>query len=221
MKRLCSICARGGSKGVVNKNIREISGKPLIVHTIEQAQNSGCFEYISVSSDSKEILDISLEAGADFAINRPQELALDTSAKLPVIQHCVKTTEELIDYTFDTLVDLDATSPLRNEEDIVNSIDMLETSNSLNLITASLSRRSPYFNIVELNQDGYVTRSKELEKSIIRRQDSPKCYDMNASIYVWKKKNFFMHQKVLLEDTILYKMPEERSIDIDLSLIHI
>jgi len=218
MTRLCSICARGSSKGVINKNLREIAGKPLITHTIEHAIESKCFDYLSVSSDSKEILDISIESGANFAIERPKELATDTSAKLPAIQHCASATEGLTNKAFDIFVDLDATSPLRLPQDIVESINKLENSDSLNLITGSPARRSPYFNLVELNKNGFVIRSKELEQSIIRRQDSPQCYDMNASIYVWKRENFFNHQKVLLDNTILYEMPEERSIDIDTEL---
>ena len=218
MNRLCTICARGNSKGVVNKNLREIAGKPLIVHTIEHALESNCFSHISVSSDSQEILDISLKSGADFAISRPPELATDESAKLPAIQHCAKKTERLTKMTFDTFVDLDATSPLRLPEDIRLSIKKLEDSSSFNLITGSPARRSPYFNLVELDENEFVIRSKELEQSIIRRQDSPRCYDMNASIYVWKNENFYDHKKVLLSNTILYEMPEERSIDIDTEL---
>ncbi len=218
MNRLCTICARGNSKGVVNKNLREIAGKPLIAHTIEHAIESKCFKYISVSSDSEEILEISLRSGADFAIQRPPELATDEAAKLPAIQHAAEMTEKLTQENFDTFVDLDATSPLRSPKDIELSIEKLETSSSFNLITASPSRRSPYFNLVELDVNEFVIRSKELEESIIRRQDSPRCYDMNASIYVWKKEGFYDHKRVLLNNTILYEMPEERSIDIDTEL---
>ncbi len=218
MKRICSICARGGSKGVKNKNIRKINGKPLIAHSIQQAKESERFEAIAVSSDSSEILDISKKWGADYIINRPPELASDTSAKLPAIQHCIKSIEVITNQVFDIIVDLDATSPLRNKDDIIESLSMLENSQSSNLISGSPARRSPYFNLVELNQDGYVRRSKDLETAIVRRQDTPACYDMNASIYIWKREGFFEHQKVLLENTILYKMPEERSIDIDSEL---
>lgn len=218
MNRVCSICARGGSKGVLNKNIRSISGKPLIAHTIEAAIKSNKFQCVVVSSDSPEILDISLEWGADFIVVRPPELATDTSAKLPAIQHCISSIEKETDQNFDIIVDLDATSPLRNIKDINESLAMLENSNSLNLITGSPARRSPYFNLVELDKNKYVRRSKELDNAIVRRQDAPDCFDMNASIYIWKKEGFFDHTKVLLEDTILFSMPEERSIDIDSEL---
>ena len=95
---------------------------------------------------------------------------------------------------------------------------MLEDSQSSNLITASSARRSPYFNLVEMDENGFVRKSKTLDKSIYRRQDSPKCYDMNASIYVWKRDIFFSNESVLLGDTILYEMPDNRSIDIDSEL---
>jgi len=219
MKRICSICARGGSKGVKNKNIRPLLGKPLIAHSILQAKEADCFDCIAVSSDSQEILDIAKKWGADYLIKRPDDMASDFSAKLPSIQHCVEETEKIIGYTVDTVVDLDATSPLRSVDDILNSIKMFEESNnSSNLITASPSRRSPYFNLVELNDDNYVRRSKTLDTAIVRRQDSPKCFDMNASIYIWKRKSFFEKKKVLDDDTILFVMPEERSIDIDSEL---
>ena len=218
MKRICSICARGGSKGVVNKNIRIIAGKPLIAHSIERAKESKSFESIVVSSDSEEILDTARNFGADFVIKRPLNLASDKSAKLPAIQHCISSIEKELNKTFDTIVDLDATSPLRSVKDIIESIAMLEQSQSSNLITGSHSRRSPYFNLVELNEDKYVRRSKELDKAVVRRQDAPECFDMNASIYIWKKEGFFDHSRVLLDNTILFSMPEERSIDIDSEL---
>ena len=104
MKRLCTICARGGSKGLPNKNIRQMIGKPLIAHCILQAKSSGLFEAIAVSSDSKEILDISKKFGADYSVFRPKELASDTAPKLPAIQHCVNEVEILSGKKFDVIV---------------------------------------------------------------------------------------------------------------------
>ena len=219
MKRICSICARGGSKGVINKNIRILMGKPLIAHTILQAKEANCFDCIVVSSDSDDILNISKEFGVDYVVQRPVEMASDQAEKLPAIQHCVKTIEEITHCEYDTMVDLDATSPLRIIDDILKSIEMLENSlDSNNLITATPSRRSPYFNLVELNEKGFVRISKNLDNPIIRRQDSPKCFDMNASIYLWKRKAFYQAQTVLTDKTKLFVMPEERSIDIDSEL---
>lgn len=215
MKRLCTICARGGSKGVKGKNIRPLQGKPLIAYSIEQARASGLFDAIAVSSDSRQILDIAQQAGADFLVQRPEVLATDQAAKLPVIRHCVAEVEQRAGIRFETLVDLDATSPLRLAEDIVGAVALLEQSDAGNVITAMPSRRSPYFNLVELNAAGVVVLSKPPSGAVVRRQDAPLCYDMNASVYVWRHDVLFSSETVFNGDTKLYVMPEERSIDID------
>lgn len=218
MKRICTICARGGSKGVKGKNTRPLLGKPLIAHSIEQAKVAGLFETIAVSSDSDFILDIAKEFGVDYLIKRPDEFATDQAAKLPAIRHCVAEVEQKKCFKFDTIVDLDATSPLRSVEDIRSAVALLEGSGTGNVITAMPSRRSPYFNLVELDENGVVELSKPLKNQIVRRQDAPKCYDMNASIYVWKHEVLFYSDTLFNGDTKLYVMPEERSIDIDSEL---
>jgi N-acylneuraminate cytidylyltransferase/CMP-N,N'-diacetyllegionaminic acid synthase len=215
MKRLCTICARGGSKGVKGKNIRPLLGKPLIAYSIEQAKKSGLFDVVAVSSDSDPILDVSRQFGADYAIKRPDELATDSAAKLPAIRHCALEAERLSGLSFQTYVDLDSTSPLRSIDDIANAVALLEGSDSGNVITAMPSRRSPYFNIVEEDGNGIVSLSKPLEIPVVRRQDAPKCYDMNASIYVWRRACLFSDVPIINSTTKLYVMPEERSIDID------
>jgi len=218
MKRLCTICARGGSKGVKGKNVRLLQGKPLIAYSVEQARASGLFDAIAVSSDSDQILDIAQSLGVNYLIRRPAELATDQAAKLPVIRHCVAQVERLSGWRFETLVDLDATSPLRLSEDIEGSVALLEGSDVGNVITAMPARRSPYFNLVELNAAGFVGLSKPPAASIVRRQDAPPCYDMNASIYVWQHDVLFTTDSVFNPDSKLYVMPEERSIDIDSEL---
>lgn len=219
MNRICSICARGGSKGVKNKNTRLLAGKPLIAHSIQQAKQSGLFDVIAVSSDSEEILAVAKQYGADILVERPFELATDQAAKLPVIQHCLATVEEKLGKQFDIIVDMDATSPLRLVEDILQSVQLFEENiDADNLITGASSRRSPYFNLVEVNQEGYADLSKKLDKGIVRRQDAPKCYDMNASIYIWRRETLVDSTSVFQKKTLLYEMPEERSIDIDSEL---
>src|SRR3989338_901559 len=121
MKILCTICARGGSVGVKNKNILSLSGKPLIAHSILQAKKSGIFDLVAVSSDSKKIRDVAKKWGADFVIERPAELATSTAAKLPAIQHAVLEIERLNTCHFDIIVDLAATSPLRTINDLTRS----------------------------------------------------------------------------------------------------
>lgn len=220
MSRICTICARGGSKGVPNKNVKLLAGKPLISYSIEQAKQTGLFDYIAVSSDSIEILEVSRQAGADFLIRRPEELAQDTSAKLPAIRHCLLEVENKLNTTFDVLVDLDATSPLRFPTDISNALELFNSGDITNVITGMNSRRSPYFNLVELNAQGYAHISKAQNGPVYRRQDAPKCYDMNGSIYVWRRDVLLDagNDTVFNSTTLLYEMPEERSIDIDSAL---
>ena len=144
LQRLCSVCVRGGSKGVPNKNIRPLLGKPLLIHSLDQARQSGLFDCIAVSSDSPNILQMARDWGVDYAIERPEELATDSAAKLPVIQHCFQTTEKLSGINFDIVVDLDATSPLRNQSDLEGVLELLEKGNSqTNVITGAPARRSP------------------------------------------------------------------------------
>lgn len=218
MKRICTICARGGSKGVKGKNIRMLMGKPLIAYSIEQARTTGLFDALAVSSDSELILEIARGYGVDFCIKRPDELATDQAAKLPVIQHCVIQVEELAGIVFDTIVDLDATSPLRSVTDIIESVALLEKRGVSNVITGAPARRSPYFNLVELNDEGFVRLSKSAPSQIVRRQDAPKCFDMNASIYVWNRPALFSSCSIFHSDTLLFEMPEDRSVDIDSEL---
>lgn len=216
MSRICTICARGGSKGVKNKNLKLIVEKPLIAHSILQAKASGLFDVIAVSSDSQDILQVAKEYGADILVDRPAELATDASAKLPAIQHCVKEAEKESGLIFDLITDIDATSPLRNAEDLIEAVKLLEEHvEATNLITGAPSRRSPYFNLVEENAEGYVQLSKTLPNTIVRRQDAPRSFDMNASIYIWRRTSFFDATSVFQSTTILYEMPEERSVDID------
>ncbi|MBT9493233.1 MAG: acylneuraminate cytidylyltransferase family protein [Paucibacter sp.] len=215
MKRICTICARGGSKGVKGKNIRHLLGKPLIAYSIEQARESKLFDIIAVSSDSAEILEIAQEYGVDMIIRRPLELASDTAAKLPAIKHCVEQVELRFGQIYDVCVDLDATSPLRSVDDIRQAVSLLETVGASNVITAMPARRSPYFNLIELSKDGVPLLSKPLENPVVRRQDAPACFDMNASIYVWSRNSLFRDIGLFTPDTRLYVMPEERSIDID------
>jgi CMP-N,N'-diacetyllegionaminic acid synthase len=216
MKRLAVICARGGSKGIAGKNLMNLAGKPLLGYSLEQANEAGLFDAVAVSSDSQQILDLARDLGADHLVERPAELATDAAPKVPAIRHCTELVENELAVRFDTIVDLDATSPLRNRDDIKGAVGLLESSDATNVVTAMPSRRSPYFNLVELADDQTVHLSKPLPTSVARRQDSPPSYDLNASVFVWRRKALFEGgDSVFGERTRLYVMPEERSIDID------
>jgi len=215
MKRLCTICARGGSKGVPDKNLRELLGTPLIVYSIRQAQASELFAYIAVSSDSDRILSVAQSAGATCIVKRPAELATDRSAKVPAIRHCVQTVQRETGEQYEVIVDLDCTSPLRSVGDIQGAVALLEESGAPNVITGTPARRSPYFNLVEITPEGTASLCKQLSTPVVRRQDAPQCFDMNASIYVWHSEALFSNDAVVAPGTRLYSMPPERSHDID------
>jgi len=209
---LCSICVRGGSKGVKNKNIRLINGKPLIAYTIEQAKKSGLFEHVVISTDSDEIADVAKKYGGEVFFKRAAELSHDKAAKIPVIRDALLRSEEYYGNKFDYVVDLDATSPLREVDDILKAFELFKTKGYDNLFSVTPSHRSPYFNMIEV-VDGKVKLVKP--SSFIRRQDVPETYDMNASIYIWKRDVLLNNDTLFLENTGIYVMPKERSFDID------
>ncbi|MGY8633299.1 acylneuraminate cytidylyltransferase family protein [Bradyrhizobium sp. 14AA] len=218
MSLLCTICARGGSKGVVGKNARDLLGKPVLAWSIAQARETGLFDAIAFSSDSDALLDAALKAGADIAVRRPDEMATDTAPKLPAIRHCLERAIAQTGKTPEIFVDLDVTSPLRLASDITGAVALLRESGARNVITGAPARRSPYFNLVEQRTDGSVGLSKSADPPITRRQDAPRCFDMNASIYVWRVASFLEQPAVFYPNTRLFEMPEERSIDIDSDL---
>ncbi|CAB4676255.1 unannotated protein [freshwater metagenome] len=214
MKILCTICARAGSKGVTNKNLRLINGLPLIAYSLQQAVETKLFSQIAVSSDSSEIRTTAMAHGATFVVDRPTQMASDTAPKLPAIRHCVETTEKEFGQ-FDIIIDLDATAPLRIAADIIGSLKLLTATNADNVITGTPAHRSPYFNLVEQDENGIVQLSKPLKDAVTRRQDSPKCFDMNASIYVWRRDALLNNPSLFVSSTRLFEMPRERSLDID------
>lgn len=215
---LCTICARGGSKGVVGKNARNLLDRPVLAWSIAQARETNLFDAIAFSSDSDALLDVALKAGADIAVKRPDEMATDTAPKLPAIRHCLEQAIAQTGTTPEIFVDLDVTSPLRLASDITGAVALLRESGARNVITGAPARRSPYFNLVEQRTDGSVGLSKSANPPITRRQDAPRCFDMNASIYVWRVPPFLEQPAVFYPDTRLFEMPEERSIDIDSDL---
>jgi CMP-N-acetylneuraminic acid synthetase len=167
MNILCTICARGGSKGVKSKNTRILNGKPLIVHTIEQAKKWGRASHIIISTDSESIADISKKAGAEVPFMRPAELATDTSGKLPVLSYALYAAEEHYKTKFDVIMDLDPTAPIRKISDLNNCLELFLEKKPDSLFSAVVAPKSPYFNMVEVNSDGYAQLSKKPEKTML------------------------------------------------------
>lgn len=213
---LITICSRGGSKGLPQKNIRPLLNKPLIGYTIEQAKALDWVNRIVVSTDDEKIKKIAEDFGIDVPFLRPAELATDSAGKLPAIINAVKKAEQYWSKNYDIVLDLDPTSPLRNLQDIANVVKILvEEPRVKSVFSVCEAYKNPYFNIVEENKNGYVQLSKKPPRLILRRQDAPKVYEMNASIYaIWKKK-LFAAKTFLTNRTKVYVMPRERSVDID------
>ncbi|ACK84795.1 acylneuraminate cytidylyltransferase family protein [Methylorubrum extorquens] len=217
-KRLCTICVRGGSKGVPGKNIRMLAGTPLLAHSILQARATGLFAAVAVSSDSPEILDIAGRYGADYLVERPPELATDAAPKLPVIRHCASAVEKSCGFRYDVFVDLGATSPLRLPADISACVARLRSEDADIVLTATHARHSPYFSMVRIGIERGVHLLMSTEPPPVRRQDTPECFDMNGSIYVWTRDALMSERGLFGSRTRLHIMPEERSADIDTEL---
>lgn len=213
MNVLCTICARGGSKGLLNKNIKKLNGKPLLNYTIEHAIKSKIFSDILVSSDDEKIINLSKKFKFINIIKRPKKLASDKSGKLDVIKHAVITLEQRLKKNYDIIIDLDVTAPLRNISDIRNALKLFLNKDASVLLSATLSRKNPYFNQVIETKNGVKLVMPKIK--YLRRQDSPRVYDLNASIYIFKKDLVLRSNTIYSRNSILYKMPEERSIDID------
>jgi len=221
MNILITICARKGSRGVKDKNIRELNGKPLIAYTIEVAKRWGKAKRIVCSSNSDEIIEIAKKYGAEVPFVRPEELATDTSGKIPVIRHAFTESEKIFNEKYDLIIDLDVTSPIRKVEDLDNCLEIFKTKNPEILFSVTKAARNPYFNMVELKEDGFAVLSKPTGKDILTRQSSPEVFDMNASIYFYSKE-FLMDESKMhplsSNRAAIYEMDPKFCIDIDTEL---
>jgi N-acylneuraminate cytidylyltransferase/CMP-N,N'-diacetyllegionaminic acid synthase len=218
MTRIAILCARGGSKGVPGKNIRPLAGRPLIVWSIVQARETGLFDLIAVSSDDAAILDAAGDAGAGLLVRRPDALATDTVSVLPAILHCLQAAEAHLRRQACSITYLQATSPTRDAADIAACLDLFEAHRPGSVVTGSPAKSSPYFSLLEERSEGTVGLSKPTDPPVVRRQDAPRCFDMNGSVYVFDRDRFMADPRVLYPDTRLHEMPGERSVDIDTEL---
>ena len=215
VKILCTICARGGSKGVKNKNLKRINGIPLIVRTIKQANSLNIFENIVISTDSKKMENLATRNNV-FSIGlRKKSLSGDNIPKIDAIRDAVNLSENLLNKKFDIIVDLDVSSPLRSNQDIKKAISNFFRTKSDNLITVCEARKNPYYNMLELNSEGKIKKVKKSKVKITSRQSAPQVFEMNASFYIWKKNILFSNSPFYRKKTLLYEMPFIRSIDID------
>ena len=211
---VCVISARGGSKGLPNKNIRNLLGKPMIAWSIEQALSCSYIKKVIVSTDSQEIASQAIKYGAQVPFLRPKELSSNHVGKWLVWQHALENIEKIYQEEVGIYVDLDCTSPLRDVDDIYRAIDQYKSSDVDAVFTICEARKNPYFNMVE-ELDGNLVISKKLGKEIIRRQDAPKVFETVASIYVLSPDYLKIGNGLLSGNTKGYMIDQTKSMDVD------
>lgn len=208
MKTIAIIPARGGSKGILRKNIKILAGKPLIAHIIETAKKVPELDRIIVSTEDDEIAEIAKVYGAEVPFIRPVELAKDETPTLPVLQHAVKYLEEKENYKLDIIVLLYATSPLLKAERVSEAIKMLKNG-GFDFVLSVVEDRGQY----------WIKREEDYErlypKVLKNRQLVEPLLKANGAISVYKK-NLLMEENATVGGRIGFlKMQEKESIDID------
>ena len=211
---LAVITARGGSKGIPQKNLCTILGKPLIAYTIEAALQAKTLTRTIVSTDDKTIAQVSEQYGAEVPFLRPKHLATNTATSIAVLQHAVTYLANEGDYTTDLVVCLQPTSPLRTADDIDQAVNLCLQSGADSVVSLCQAKHHPYW--MKRIFDGRVyPLINENEQNYTRRQDLPPVYQLNGALYVTRTKALLEENRILGEHTIPYIMPQERSIDID------
>tara|TARA_Y100000996_G_scaffold112363_1_gene83190 strand:- start:488 stop:1174 length:687 start_codon:yes stop_codon:yes gene_type:complete len=213
MKILCVIPARGGSKGIEKKNIRKINNKPLIAYTIESTLSSKLFDDVIVSTDDKEIAEISESYGAKVPFIRPSELAQDDATSDQAILHAVLEMQKL-GSEYDVVVLRDCTVPFIDINDMKNMLDLFRKSDCNAVFGAIRAHPNPYFGMMECGDDGFLIPSKTLEKETTRRQDAPIVYDVDG-IFILDNKNFLKTKKIFSGKILPYEISKEHGHMID------
>lgn len=207
------IPARGGSKGLPRKNIKPLLGKPLIAWTIEQALASKYLDRVVVSTDDEKIAEISRKYGAKVPFMRPKELATDEARRIDVVLHAIDWMEKN-DNSYDLIMLLQPTPPLRTSEDIDRGIELLFFKKAQSVVSVCKTEHHPYWSNI-LPKNGCMKDFIKAEIMNKNRQELPVFYRLNGAIYLayWnylKRCRSFFNQ-----ETFAYIMPQERSIDID------
>lgn len=224
MKILITICARGGSKGVPGKNIRPINGKPLIAYSINTAKKfiakHSDFDFdLELSTDAKEIIEVSAQHGLQSSYIRPEVLATDSAGKVGAIHDVLLFAERTHQKTYDYVLDLDVTSPLRTLQDLEEGLEKIKANDkALVLFSVSEPHRNPYFNQVEMKKDGFAKIAKSADQTFYSRQASPKVYDINGSFYIYTRKFFELGLTSVITDKTLVYLMNHVCFDIDTPL---
>lgn len=214
--RIIIIPARAGSKGIPNKNIVKINGKPLIVYTIEtalKAKRKGIVDKVIVSTDSEKIATIAMNAGAEVPFLRPSFLASDTAKSVDVLIHAINYYKEK-DIFYEEVILLQPTTPLRTVEDIFKAIEIYDDSDAKSLITCY--KEEYVCDLVSYYKEGnYAVPLNKNHNKGARRQDVKDIYIRNGAIYITDVKYMIDKRKVISDLPLVYEMPAERSYNID------
>ena len=215
MSIIAFIFARGGSKGLPGKNIKNFSGKPLIAWSIEQAKQVQSIDRVIVSTDSNEIAKIAKDYGAEVPFLRPKDISEDDSPEWKAWRHALSFLLETEGKMPDIMLSIPTTAPLRRIVDIEECLSLYKKGDTDVVITVTDSHRSPYFNMVKETKDGNVDLIIRPKEKLYRRQDAPIAYDMTTVAYVMNPQ-FIMHNESIFDGrTKAVKVPMETSIDID------
>ncbi len=209
---LAFIFARGGSKGIPGKNITPLGGKPLIVHSIELALTHPDIGRVIVSTDDDSIADVALKAGAEVPFRRPAALASDSAPEWQAWQHAVRFMQEQGEQ-FSTFISLPATAPLRSHADISACLARYQCGTVDLVLTGTPASRSPYFNMVRLNDEGLVELA--VPGTYTRRQDAPQLFDLTTVAYVSSPDFILQNNGIWSGRIALVPVPKERAVDID------
>lgn len=220
MNILFTICARAGSKGVEGKNVRPLCGMPLVYYTTaayeeyREKYSGSDSTSLAVNTDSRMLVEQIKKTGIEYLfVERKETLAGDGTAKKDVVKDTLEKTEKLSGIQYDIIVDLDLTSPLRTAEDIEGTIQVLLADTKADIAySVTASRRSPYFNMVSQKEDGYY--ATVLASEYVARQQTPACYDMNASIYVYRRE-YLLNGLIHKRNARIWAMADTGILDID------
>lgn len=216
MKRIAIIPARSGSKGLKDKNIKELNGKPLMAYSIEAALVSKMFDKVFVSTDSQRYADIAIQYGADASFLRSEENSGDTASSWDVIREVIDRLKEQGE-EYDEVVLLQATSPLRKAEDIVKAVELLHEKDGEAVVSMTECEHSPIWtNVIPDNLS--MDKFDKEEYKDLPRQMLPTFYRYNGAIYIVTAKELQNKEHMLEKGCFAYIMPQVRSIDIDTNL---
>ncbi len=212
---LAVITARGGSKGIPKKNIKELGGTPLIAWTIEAVKGAHYLTECIVSTDDTAIADVCRHFGARVPFMRPPALATDSATSISVVQHALTWMKENEGKEFDYLMILQPTSPFRTTDDIDASIKMIVDTGADSVMGMKKLVDFSAAKLKRIDEDGHILPWLEEEGSISKsRNELPPVYKRNCAIYLTKT-SLIMTGDMFGGDSRAYVMPEERSIDIN------